>query len=178
MDRFLALIGALAAEGPVVVLGGPNDLDATQRAAVDAIGGVENLVGRLSFGQTLGAISAASLYIGHDTGATHGAALLGKPYVALYSGFDNQRFMPALLYDGQGIVLQNRPACSREHGCARRICPDNICMTSITVDAVLKAAKSLDAAAHIRSTSPVARGTSSLSEAQARLFSTTQCRDI
>ena len=177
-DRFIQLIRALAKDRAVVVLGGPGDLSEAMSAAITATPGVHDRIGRLTFGQTLGVIAASSLYIGQDTGATHGAAYLGKPYVALYSGFDNQRFMPALLYEGQGVALQNRPACSGEHGCARTDCLDNVCMTSITVDAVLAAAKTLDASARLRSRSPLARGTSSLPPAEAVQFSTIQCRDL
>lgn len=145
--RFVDLAKALARLGPVVMVGAPGDLDPDTSARLEAAEGVLNLVGRLSFAQSLDVIARSALFIGQDTGSTHAAVLLGRPFVALYGGFNNQRFMPFLSYENQGVVLQNRPACSGPHGCAIQSCLDNVCMTSITVDAVLEAAAQVRAAA-------------------------------
>jgi heptosyltransferase II len=139
VENFIALAGRLAASHPVVVLGGPRDLSEAQHAALARIANCTDLAGKLDFAETLGATACARLYVGQDTGATHGAALLGKPVVALYSGIDDYRFLPPVLYSAQVRVIQNRPHCSGPNGCARRICLENICMTDITVAQVLRA---------------------------------------
>ena len=139
LKNFITLVEWLAKSRPVVILGGPRDLDAAHHEALARVSNCTNLVGQLDFAESLGVVSRAGIFVGQDTGTTHGAALLGKPVVALYSGIDDYRFLPPQLYPGQVLVIQNRPPCSGPNGCARRICEDNICMTDISVSQVMRA---------------------------------------
>lgn len=134
---FAELVRRLARVAPVVLLGTETDLAAAGRQQCGRTG-VTDLVGRLTLGQMLGVISGTRLHVGLDTGATHGAALLGRPFVALYSGSASHRHStPFYLYPGQGEIIQHRPPCSGAHGCGLTSCVPNICMTSISVEEVM-----------------------------------------
>jgi len=70
---------------PVVVLGGPDDRDATERIAAGvAPGALVDLVGRTSLGEAAAVVAGAELVVGVDTGLTHVAHYHARPTVCLF----------------------------------------------------------------------------------------------
>lgn len=80
----------------VVLTGGADDREMQYVSAIaEALnGGVTNLAGKLSLGQTGFLLSRARLFIGPDTSVTHMAAALGVPTVALFGPSDPVKWGP------------------------------------------------------------------------------------
>ncbi len=79
----------------------------------------------------------AALFVAADTGALHLAALGGTPTLGLFGPKDPRVYAPR---GPRTAVVVGRADCSP---CRRRSCPDPICMTSISVDDVVRAALGL-----------------------------------
>ena len=89
-ERFGELAALAAGAGwRVVVVGDDGDVPASHaivRAAgtVGPAGLVESLAGRLSLGELVGVLAAATVVVGNDSGPRHLAAAVGTPTVGLY----------------------------------------------------------------------------------------------
>ncbi len=124
---------ALAArwDGPVRAIGGPGD-----EAALAPFGVVPDT----GFAATLEALEGAAVLVGGDTGLLHLGAAVGVPVVGLFGpttsadGFWSPGYGTAV-----ELPLSCRP-CSRFGGA---VCPigDHACLRTLTVDAVLAAAR-------------------------------------
>ncbi len=79
----------------------------------------------------------ADLFIGADTGPMHIAAAVGVPVVALFGPKDPVLHRP---YTQRSRIVRAGVECSP---CTKRTCNDVRCMTAITVDMVLAAAREL-----------------------------------
>jgi len=79
----------------------------------------------------------SGLVVAGDTGALHLAALLGAPTVGLFGPKDPRVYGPR---GPRTAVVHKGLDCS---GCPKRTCPDPTCMTTITSDEVLTAARGL-----------------------------------
>ena len=131
-DRYVSL--ARHWDGPVTLLGGPEDGDAL-RAMATQIGERATVVAESGFTQTLSAVRSGCVAVGGDTGLTHLAAASGVKTIGLFG--------PTTSEDGfwthGGIAVENalpcRP-CSR-HG--ERACHvgGTPCMSQTTVETVL-----------------------------------------
>jgi len=146
-ERFGALAAALAggdgATGPgspVVLTGGPDEVEAGRRAAAAAAGreGVRNLVGETTLPELCALLAEARLFVGCDSGPMHLAAALGTPVVALFGPADPRRTGP---YGAGHRVVRVPPSCAP---CNRRTCnaPRHACMEDIEVEHVLAQARS------------------------------------
>ncbi|MFT5683004.1 MAG: ADP-heptose:LPS heptosyltransferase [Myxococcota bacterium] len=119
--------------GPVIVLGGPDEVELTQSIA-EAIGSRAEFIAEKGFAKTLVALGRGRVAVAGDSGLMHLCAAAGVAVVGLFG--------PTTSHDGfwchRGEVVELplpcRP-CSRYGG---RVCPigDHLCMTGITVDAV------------------------------------------
>ena len=123
-------------DGEIIVLGSAAEKPLIEEIAA-GIGGSATAVAEHGFERSFEALQSARMAVGGDTGLMHLAAAFGVPVVALFG--------PTHPADGHwchpGEQVQVRLACRpcSRHG--QNKCPvgDHVCMTSISVDAVLSA---------------------------------------
>jgi ADP-heptose:LPS heptosyltransferase len=75
------------------------------------------------------------LFIGGDTGPMHIASAMGTPVVAIFGPKDPAIYGP---YGEKRLIVRKDLPCSP---CTKRRCDNPICMTSVTPDDVLEAAR-------------------------------------
>ncbi len=151
-DRYAALATRLIAEfgADVVLFGAASERDVSARVAAGIPQGGINLAGRSAIGELPALFARCHLFIGNDSGAMHVAAAVGLPVVAIFGPTDPHGTAPVT---PQLTIVQQRVACSP---CFLRHCPlDHRCMTRVSVDAVLDAAR-----ARLRAMAPRAGGES------------------
>lgn len=141
VEHWRELLGRLILDGDyqIALVGGPAD----QFRAAEILGdqpwpNVIDATGKLELRQTAAVLADADLFIGADSGPAHLAAALGTPVVVLFSGTNH-----AAQWQPRGprvVVVRHEVACSP---CHRRQCPwaEHPCMTRITPEQVLRAAK-------------------------------------
>jgi heptosyltransferase-1 len=137
-ERWAELAAGLAARGPVVMLGGPGDLEHAAAIRALAGGGLIDLAGRTRLGQGAAVIERAKLLVGVDTGLTHLGIALGVPTLALFGStrpyLDTGRSNSRVLYEALDCSpCRRRPTCGGSFDCMRRH----------TAEAVLAAAAEL-----------------------------------
>jgi ADP-heptose:LPS heptosyltransferase len=79
----------------------------------------------------VGLIRRADVFVGSDSGPTHIADALGVPTVALFGPKDPRAYGPR---SPRSRAVRCGADCSP---CSKRSCPNPVCMTGITADAVL-----------------------------------------
>jgi len=99
-----------------------------------------NLGGRTTLRELAALYHEASLLVSTDSGPMHLAAAVGTPVVALFGPTDPARTGP---YGSGHRVIRTGLACSP---CFRKSCSNPRCMTEISVEEVLTAAKEMLAA--------------------------------
>ncbi len=138
--RFLQAL-ALAYPGRALLLAGAaEETSATEAAgegwrSVPHAGPAVNVCGLLSPRETAAAFQQADLFIGHDSGPMHLAAVVGTPTVALFAARNKPRtWFPV---SAPHCVLYHRVDC---WGCGLETCLEQRkkCLLSITVDEVLQ----------------------------------------
>lgn len=123
---------------PVVMLGGPDDVDAAQRICNRAGQNLINLVGKTSLSQAAAVASEASILIGVDTGLTHLGIAQNTPTLALF-GSTRPYLDPATPNARVLYHAMDCSPCRRNPTCGGAF----TCMKLHTVDSVLEAAKGL-----------------------------------
>ncbi len=122
-----------AATGVVwVLVGVAGERDDSLRLE-DAMAGleVENLVGRTTLSELIGALRGCDLLLSNDTGTMHLAALLGVPVVAVFGSTEPSWTRPM---GRQHVIVREKVECSP---CFLRECPlDFRCMNSISSERV------------------------------------------
>ncbi|HUK53189.1 MAG TPA: lipopolysaccharide heptosyltransferase II [Candidatus Binatia bacterium] len=137
-NRFSELAQRLVRDcgAQVLVFGSNADAAVANEVELGAGAGVINLAGRTAIGELPALLSRCSLFIGNDSGATHVAAAVGAPVVALFGPTDpagSHPLTPRL------SVVQRKVACSP---CFLRHCPiDHRCMKFLETEMVLEAAR-------------------------------------
>jgi ADP-heptose:LPS heptosyltransferase len=122
---------------PVVVLG---PADEQSEAAIQKQGIPELPILRPQSVTLLAAILAqAQGYIGHDSGVTHLAALLGVPTVALFGPTDEQRWAPR----GTHVTVVRGGSCTCVDWDAVRACAEKPCL-NVKPDEVFEALDAID----------------------------------
>ena len=122
--------------GPVVLFGGPGDLEAAQGLCRTTERPPVNLVGQTGLGLLPPLLRRATVLITNDSGPMHIAAAVGTPVVALFGPTNPMRTGP---YGNMHRVLRTGVPCSP---CFSRRCanPNQLeCLTSIAVPDVLNA---------------------------------------
>jgi heptosyltransferase-2 len=145
-ERFAEVARALAEKSvSCVLVGRVEDREAGQQVmaafeqsdhAITNSGRVFNLIGRTDIRQLMGLMSYCATLVANDSGATHLAAALGRPVVAIFGPTDEQISAPLAgqsLTGSHTVVSQNvfcRPCMLREcpidHRCMRRIEPTRV----------------------------------------------------
>lgn len=109
--RFAEIADALSARGAcVVVVGGPQDAEATEELEHAVRSPVRTLVGRLSLPALAGLLAGCRLVIGNDSGPRHLAAALGTPTVGVFTAANALNAGP-LTVARHRIALSYRTAC-------------------------------------------------------------------
>ncbi|MBI3452123.1 MAG: glycosyltransferase family 9 protein [Rhodospirillales bacterium] len=120
----------------LVTVGANDDIERSDRVAAVWAGPTLNLCGRLPPRVSALVIGASRLFVGHDSGPMHLAAVAGTPVVAIFSA----RSLPGVWYPfGLHVdVIYHRTPC---FNCQLSVCTqyDKMCITSITPDEVVAA---------------------------------------
>jgi heptosyltransferase II len=138
--RFAAVADALAREYGfnVMLTGGPGEAEIGADIARAMQAQVLNLVGRTTVRELMAVLARCRLVITNDSGPMHIAAAFRVPIVAVFGPTDHTTTSPL----GQDCRIVRTPVdCAP---CMLRECPiDHRCMTRVTADDVLAAAREL-----------------------------------
>lgn len=143
-DNWRALLARLPSLYPgaaLVLMGAPNEVDASEFAAEGwraqpNAGPVLNLCGALAPRESAAALRRCAVFLGHDSGPMHMAACVQTPCVAIFAARNIPRvWFP---FGRQHRVIYHRVDCA---GCELEMCVEQRrkCLLSITVDEVLNA---------------------------------------
>lgn len=135
-ENWESLLQRLAHSHPalgLVAIGAPDE-----RARSDALlstwsGPIYNACGRLTILESAQLLREARLFLGHDSGPGHLAALMGTPQIGIY-GARNAPGIWSPLSDVASVIMR-RPPCE---GCRLTRCEahDNLCLRAISPDEV------------------------------------------
>jgi len=117
--------------GPVVMFGGPGDVEAAERIAQQLPPGSINLVGKTRLPSVSAWLAQAQLVIGVDTGLTHIGIALRRPVLALFGStlpYQTTSGSPLrILYDALPCSPCHRtPTCNGQFTCLRDITPGRV----------------------------------------------------
>ncbi|MEE4376479.1 MAG: lipopolysaccharide heptosyltransferase I [Candidatus Competibacteraceae bacterium] len=120
---------------PAVLLGGPNDRQAAAEIIRTSAGGLVNLTGETTLGQTAALIGGAQLVIGVDTGLTHLGIALNVPTIALFGStrpyLDPAMPKATILYHPLPCSpCRRHPTCDGAFTCMRMLTPDSVLATA------------------------------------------------
>lgn len=143
-NNWITLIRSLKAEYAnmgLVMLGSDADFVRSERCLTEWSGECLNLCGKVSSRISAAVLQQTELFVGHDSGPMHLAAVVGTPCVAIFSArnFPGQWFPKWL---ERNRVLYHRTEC---FGCGWEVCTDYAkkCILSITVREVKEAIQSI-----------------------------------
>jgi len=141
VDQYAALARRLVDDGYEVTLVG-NAGDDWVRPHFSTVP-VTNLIGRTSIPEMLALFAGTDLVIAHDTGPMHLARLVGARLIALFGPTPPTSFVvpderTTVLWGGEHLAC--RPCYD---GREFADCADNECMSSISVDVVLRTARTI-----------------------------------
>ncbi|MCU7915007.1 MAG: glycosyltransferase family 9 protein [Candidatus Thiodiazotropha sp. (ex Gloverina cf. vestifex)] len=149
----------------VILTGGPDKEEQVfcEELTVGFGADVNNLAGKLSFGEITNVVSSSAVFIGPDTSVTHLAASTGVPVIAIYGpsnpvkwgpwpkGF-NESVSPFQMYSStpqrvgnvcliQGAYLPDNCVPCREEGCERHRQSRSKCLDGLGVSVVIEEVK-------------------------------------
>jgi ADP-heptose:LPS heptosyltransferase len=134
---FAAVAAALSRdlEARLLVVGGERDRPLGEEITAELGPCAANLAGRTTPGQLAAVLSHCALFIGLDSGPMHLAAAMGRPVVGLFGPTDPGRTGPQ--GEGHQIIFHRQPCWP----CMTPTCQDRPCMSAITVEEVVAAAR-------------------------------------
>jgi lipopolysaccharide heptosyltransferase II/tetraacyldisaccharide 4'-kinase len=138
-ERFAAVGDLLQIErqAGLVLLGGPEDLEAAAAVQRPGRGSFLNLAGQTTLRQALAVLSHLKVLITNDSGLMHVAAALGVPVVAIFGSTDIAATQP---FTSRATLIHHHLPCSP---CLKRTCSKNYaCLTDISAAEVAAAARS------------------------------------
>jgi heptosyltransferase-2 len=122
----------------IAILGGRDERPLADAVAAGMRAPARNLCGETTTAELLGVLSRLRLLVTGDSGPMHVAAALGIPVVAVFGPTDWRETAP---FGGAHTVVREPVHCSP---CKLRECPiDHRCMTRVSADRVLDAARTL-----------------------------------
>jgi len=139
-DRFADAGDRLAFElgAQVILFGGKDDRETAEEVRTHSRTGMLNLAGMATLPETIDLLSQCRVVISNDSGLMHVAAALNVPTVAVFGSTNPVTTSPT---GSKTAIVRKETPCSP---CLKKICPTDFhCMTDITVDDVVHAAKNL-----------------------------------
>ena len=137
-SRFAEVANRLQSEADadVILFGTAAEANVSTAISVELRRPPIDLTGKTAIADLSALLSQCHLFIGNDSGAMHVAAAVGLPIVGLFGPTDPNGTAPVTT---RCSIVQQRPYCSP---CFLRRCPtDHRCMTAITADMVVAAAR-------------------------------------
>ncbi|MDG4880395.1 glycosyltransferase family 9 protein [Mesorhizobium sp. WSM4884] len=143
-ERFAAAIERISTETglDVVLVGGPDENEATDKIMATAKAPVVNLVGALSLETLLALLKEARLFLGNESGPMHMAAAAGTPVVGLFGLTNPAQWGPVGV---PSISLRPPMPCDCVGGdlCRRTDPSKACCVWRLEVDSVVEAVREL-----------------------------------
>lgn len=139
-ERFAQVAAQLSQEwgARIILFGGPDEQDIVKIIADNLDSNCLNMTGKTSVRRLMALIKRCSLFITNDSGPMHIAAAFGVPLVAVFGPTDHSSTSP---FTDRAIIVRMHTDCAP---CKLRQCPTNhCCMTAISADVVLEAARTL-----------------------------------
>jgi len=139
-ERFAEVARQLAAEwsAKIIIFGGPNETDIAGEIYQRLDGNCLNLAGKTNMRELMTLIKRCNFFISNDSGPMHIAAAFAKPLVAIFGSTDHATTSP---YAENAVIVRKNVDCAP---CKLRECPtDHRCMTEVTADDVVNAARQL-----------------------------------
>jgi ADP-heptose:LPS heptosyltransferase len=112
----------------VLLLEGPDDQDIV-RDVLTYSSKKPPILKDLDLSLLAGVLAHVSLYIGHDSGVTHVAALLGVPTIAIFGPTDRHRWAPR----GKHVTIVSQSPCICHTWSAVESCSEKVCL-DVSVD--------------------------------------------
>lgn len=138
-DRFAEVANRLVAQfdADAILFGTSTEVDVSAAISSGMRHPPVDLTGKTTMAHLPTLLSRCHLFLGNDSGAMHVAAAVGLPVVAIFGPTDPEGTAPVT---PRCTIVQEKPHCS---ACFLRHCPiDHRCMTRVTADAVVSAARS------------------------------------
>jgi heptosyltransferase-2 len=139
-ERYAAVGDRIAEEygARIVLFGSQNDLRTAQEVASRMKHHAMILAGRTTLGELIGLIRKCDLLITNDSGPMHLAAALNMPQLAIFGSTSEVATGPL---SPNAVVIKHPVPCNP---CFLRKCPTDFrCMTGITVEMVIAAAREM-----------------------------------
>jgi heptosyltransferase-2 len=139
-DRFAQVARLLADEwsAKVVIFGGPGEAAIAADIESRLEGTAVNGAGKTTMRELMALIKRCNFFITNDSGPMHIAAAFDVPLVAIFGSTDHTGTSP---YSSKAVVVRKEVECAP---CKLRECPtDHRCMTAVTVEDVVGAARQL-----------------------------------
>jgi heptosyltransferase-2 len=140
-DKFSEVAHAYASFYDIVIFGGPNEVEMAKDIESRLTGvHVTNLAGKTSVQELCAMIGGLDLFITNDSGPMHVAAAYQVPTVAIFGPTNYTE--TSQWRNAKSVIVRHDMECAP---CMKRECPlkHHECMTSITADEVIIAAKEL-----------------------------------
>jgi heptosyltransferase-2 len=139
-DRFAQVARRLADEwsAKIVIFGGPGETAIAADIESRLEGAAVNVAGKTVMRELMALIKRCNFFITNDSGPMHIAAAFDVPLVAIFGSTDHTGTSP---YSSKAVVVRSSVECAP---CKLRECPtDHRCMTEVTVEDVVDAARQL-----------------------------------
>lgn len=139
-ERFADVAQRLATSwgARVVLFGGPDEQEIVAVIEREMAGNCLNLAGKTTVRQLMALIKRCNFFVTNDSGPMHIAAAFGVPLVAIFGPTDHRGTAPC---SDKAVIVRQMIECAP---CKLRVCPtDHRCMTAVTVEDVVQAARSL-----------------------------------
>lgn len=127
VERWMAVAGALADVGTVVLVGTREQISLHALVAQGTSREIHDLTGRTTLAELVALLARCALHVAPDTGSAHIAAALGRPVIGLYGPTRPRRQAP---YGCENLVVYHEAQCGA--GCPRLCLRRRRCLQAAT----------------------------------------------
>jgi ADP-heptose:LPS heptosyltransferase len=127
-EEWLGLVKSLKEDGYKILLFGGAEASSLSTKLESEFTGIENFVGKLSFGETVPQLQRVVAYIGNDTGLSHFASLVVPKCLIILGGGTFRRFFPWPGSANQSVIYHGLDCFDCDWRCKF---PTRLCLTSI-----------------------------------------------
>ena len=144
-EKFAQVAAAFSHEFDILIFGGPNEVEMAKEIEENLtllkVKNYTNIAGKTNIKELCASIGGCSLFITNDSGPMHVAAAYQVPTVAIFGPTKYKETSQWM--NEKSKIVRHEMDCSP---CMKRECPlkHHECMTSITSEEVITAAKELD----------------------------------